>query len=165
MEAAAVIPGVAGPTGLNKKRIIAIGSVVLLIVLIAWWWTERQKKLKAMTDVEKAAAKATLQKTAIVVGSATIIGFLGDVVMYSVGASQGTGKFKIAVPKGMALVQVLIIGVITGFIIDAVMRYILESQKVDAEKNLDKLVENEVNKIKAGQIPDKAVAEKVEWKA
>lgn len=160
MEAVAAAPG--GLT--SKKNLTYAVAAVVVILLIVWYVTSRKKGDVPLTEDEKVARKNAWKKTAIVVGSATAIGFIGDVIMYSVGKSEG-GKFKVSFPQGKDLAQVLIIGIITGFVIDVAMKAILQSQKVDAEKNLDKLVEAEVNRIKAGKVPEKAAAEKVVWKA
>lgn len=168
--------GIAAPPTQAEKaatptlKIATIIAAAILLVLLFVWYTNRRKKAEALLTPEekeeqRLAKKQAFKRTMIVVGCSTAIGFLGDVVMFSIGtsASEG-GKFKVSVPKGMALVQVLVLGIVTGFIVDAAMQAIIESQKVFAEKNLDKLVEREVNRIKAGKIPDKAIAEKVEWK-
>ena len=80
---------------------------------------------------------AKLKKTIIIVGSSTAIGFLGDVIMYSVAISKGQ-KFKI--------------GFVTGLIVDAVVNAIVESQKKPQEKALDKLVKSDLEKIDKGEL-------------
>lgn len=94
---------------------------------------------------------AKLKKTIIIVGSSTAIGFLGDVIMYSVAISKGQ-KFKIHFPKGKDLVQVLVVGFVTGLIVDAVVNAIVESQKKPQEKALDKLVQADLEKIDKGEL-------------
>lgn len=90
---------------------------------------------------------AKTKKTIIIVGSSTAIGFLGDVIMYSLATSKG-GKFKIHFPTGKDLVQVLFVGFITGLVVNA----IVESQKSVQEKELDKIVKADLEKIEAGKL-------------
>jgi len=88
---------------------------------------------------------------AIIIGTSTIIGFLGDISMYSIAASKGK-KFKIHFPEGKALLQVIAIGVVTGVLIDVAMNKIVQSLALEEEKELDKLVKNEKSRIYAGEI-------------
>lgn len=97
---------------------------------------------------------AKLKKTIIIVGSSTVIGFLGDVIMYSVAVSKGQ-KFKVHFPKGKDLLQVVVVGFVTGLIDDAVVNSIVESQKKPQEKALDKLVKADIEKIEKGEIKAK----------
>lgn len=106
-----------------------------------------------MTDRQK--------RQIIVVASSTAIGFLGDVVMYSVAKSEGK-KFKFQVPKGKDLAQVLIVGFITGVIIDFVVEKIIESQKPQYEKDLDKIVQKDLNRIDKGELKVET-ARKIDW--
>lgn len=90
-------------------------------------------------------------KTLVIVGSSTVIGFLGDVLTYSVAASKGK-KFTVVVPKGKDLVSVLALGIVGGFIIDYAVKQIEESLKTKQEKALDRLVAAERDKILNGKI-------------
>ncbi len=101
------------------------------------------------------------QKTIIVVASSTLIGFLGDVVMYSIAASKG-GKFRIHMPTGMALLQVLGLGIGTGLIVDAAVNAIVETQKSQPEKALDKLVKADIDRIDKGQLKTRGPI-RIEW--
>jgi hypothetical protein len=73
---------------------------------------------------------------------------------YSVAASKG-GKFRIAIPKGKDLANVLILGIIGGFILDYALKGIENALKTNEEKLLDALVEKEKEKIEQGQIVNK----------
>jgi hypothetical protein len=95
--------------------------------------------------------KAT-KKTIIVVGSTMVISMLADVVMYSIGASKTAGKFSLHMPKGKELGQVIVIGVVMGFVIDAITNKLVESQKSEQEKALDKLVKADVAKLDKGEL-------------
>jgi hypothetical protein len=88
------------------------------------------------------------KRTIIVVGASTAIGFLGDVLTYSVAAKKE--KFKIVLPKGKDLVSVLALGIIGGFIIDYALKQIEESLKTPQERELDKLVQSEKQKLETG---------------
>jgi len=92
------------------------------------------------------------KRTIIVVGASTAIGFLGDVMTYSVAASKGGEKFRFVVPKGKDLASVLLLGIVGGFIIDWTLKQIEESLKTDEERKLDELVRIEKDKIEKGQI-------------
>lgn len=86
------------------------------------------------------------KRTVIVVGASTAIGFLGDVLTYSVAAKKD-GAFKVTIPKGKDLVSVLVLGIIGGFVIDYALKQIEESLKTPQEKALDNLVASEKQKI------------------
>jgi hypothetical protein len=86
------------------------------------------------------------KRTLIVVGSSTAIGFLGDVLTYSVAAKKD-GAFKVTIPKGKDLLSVLALGIIGGFVIDYALKQIEESLKSPQEKELDNLVASEKQKI------------------
>jgi hypothetical protein len=102
------------------------------------------------------------QKTVIIVASSTLIGFLGDVIMYSVAASKGS-KFKIHFPKGKDLAQVIIIGFVTGLVVDTVVNAIVDATKSKAQKELEVLAEKEIEKVEKGQIKTSG-PEKIVWK-
>jgi hypothetical protein len=102
-----------------------------------------------------------LEKTAIIIGASVVIGFLGDLVMYSLARSKGS-KFKFYVPRGMELAQVLALGFATGVVIDVAVNNLEESLKTDQEKALDKLVADNVKKIEAGQLSGRVPVD-IEW--
>lgn len=87
----------------------------------------------------------------IIIGASTAIGFVGDITMYSIAASQGQ-KFRIHMPKGKALLQVVVIGIITGVLIDVALNKIIQSIALEEEKELDRLVKEEKSRIYAGEI-------------
>ena len=89
------------------------------------------------------------KRTIIVVGASTAIGFLGDVLTYSVAAKK-EGSFKVVIPKGKDLVSVLALGILGGFIIDYALKQIEESLKTPQEKALDELVNVEKQKLETG---------------
>ena len=101
------------------------------------------------------------KRTLIVVGASTAIGFLGDVATYSVAASKG-GAFRIVFPKGKELVSVLLLGIVGGFILDYGVKLIEDSVKTQEERELDKLVSGEKEKIYSGIIRNLKPT-KVEW--
>jgi hypothetical protein len=101
------------------------------------------------------------QRTLVVVGASTAIGFLGDVATYSVAASKGT-NFHIVVPKGKELFQVILLGVIGGFLLDYAAKLVEDSLKTKEEKALDDLVAGEKEKIYSGVIVNQTPT-KVDW--
>ncbi len=99
----------------------------------------------------------TLDKqTVIVVGASTVLGFIGDTLTYSIGASEGKA-FHLVMPKGKALVNIIIAGIIGGFIIDYAIKKIERGTMTDEEKKLVDLADAERGKIRkgerAGQVP------------
>lgn len=94
------------------------------------------------------------KKTAIIVGASTAIGFIGDVLTYSVAESQGK-SFALHFPKGKALVQVLLLGIIGGFVLDLALQKIENSLKSKGELELENLVEQEKKKLAQGAVVGK----------
>jgi hypothetical protein len=101
-----------------------------------------------------------LKRTLIVVGASTAIGFIGDVLTYSVAASKG-GKFRIVSPRGKELVAVILLGIVGGFLIDSALKGIETSLKSKEEKALDKLVDGEKEKIFSGVFKDRTPSQVV----
>ncbi len=95
------------------------------------------------------------KKTLTVVGVSVAVGFLGDVIMYSYAKSGSIKNFRVHMPTGVNLVTVLALGIVTGFAVDALMNPILNALKDDEEKKLDKLVAQELAKVRAGQYAGK----------
>jgi hypothetical protein len=97
----------------------------------------------------------------IVIGTATAIGFVQDSMMYSIAMSQGE-KFKFQIPKGKELAKVLVIGALTGLLIDFVVNQISDTLKAKEEKELDLLVKEEKRKIYKGDVKGQT-PEQVVW--
>jgi hypothetical protein len=95
---------------------------------------------------------ARTKRTLVIVGSSTIIGFLGDVITYSIAMSKDDGKFKIHFPKGKDLAQVIAFGIVTGFIADYITNKIIESQKLPQEKQAEKLLQKDITAIYEGKL-------------
>ena len=104
---------------------------------------------------------AKTKKTIIIVGASTLIGFLGDIIMYSLATSKGQ-KFKVTIPKGRALAQVIVVGFVTGVIVDYAVNIIIESQKSNAEKSLDKLAKEDLKRIESGDLKE-TIANEIIW--
>ena len=104
---------------------------------------------------------AKTKKTIIIVGASTLIGFLGDIIMYSLATSKGQ-KFKVNIPKGRALAQVIVVGFVTGVIVDYAVNIIIESQKSNAEKSLDKLAKEDLKRIESGDLKE-TIANEIIW--
>ena len=98
------------------------------------------------------------QKTAVILGSSVVVGFLGDVMIYSLSESKGK-KFAVHMPKGWALVNLLALGIATGLVVDFSIRKIQEIVSSKEEKELDKLVEKEKAKIDSGAVIGKEPVE------
>lgn len=100
-------------------------------------------------------------RTLIIVGTSTAVGFLGDIATYSVAASKG-GALKIVVPRGKELFQVLLLGVVGGFLLDYAAKLVEDSLKTPEEKALDELVGQEKEKIYAGTIKNEKPTQ-IQW--
>ncbi len=94
------------------------------------------------------------KKTAIVLGASVVAGFLGDVIIYSLAASKGK-RFGLHMPKGMQLVNLIAVGVLTGFAIDFSLRYVQSALETPQEKELASLLDTEEQKIQAGAVAGK----------
>lgn len=101
------------------------------------------------------------KQTGIVIAVSAGVGFLFDVITYSIGESKGK-SFKIHMPKGKALIQILALGILGGAIVDTAIKGISDSMKAAEELKLDKLVAEEVERIRSGQIKGQT-PEKIVW--
>lgn len=90
------------------------------------------------------------KKTLTIVTASTAIGFIGDVIIYSLGESKG-GKFKIAFPKGMEAVKLLGLGIITGLVVDFAVKQVEKATQTAQEKMLADLVQAELERIQQGE--------------
>lgn len=91
------------------------------------------------------------QRSLIIISSSTVLGFLADTTIYSLAESKG-GPFRIHVPKGWELFKLIAIGAITGLVVDQITNFIIESQKTEQEKELDKLADRDINAILEGKL-------------
>ena len=103
------------------------------------------------------------KRTVVTVVASTAIGFLGDLMVYSLAESKGK-PFRIHMPKGKQLVTLIALGIIVGVGIDWAVKAVDEAQKTAEEKALDKLLENERVKIMAGEIKGK-IPTSIVWQA
>lgn len=90
------------------------------------------------------------KKTATIVLVSTAIGFVGDVLTYSLGESKGK-KFKIAIPRGAELYKLLALGVVSGFAIDYAVKTIESSLQNVQEKKLAEIYNTEKQLISEGK--------------
>lgn len=102
------------------------------------------------------------KQTAIIIGSSTAIGFIGDMMIYSLAESKGK-KFKLTVPKGMEAVKLLLLGIATGFVIDFAVKKITWSAMSSEEKELTKLADAEKKKIMTGKYKG-YIPEAITWR-
>lgn len=96
------------------------------------------------------------KRTLTVVGVSTALGFIGDVATFSIGAK------KLMFPKGKELVLLIVLGIVSGFIIDAAIKAVDDAQKLPEEKKLEGLVDKEKKKILSGEVVGKTPV-KVDW--
>lgn len=90
------------------------------------------------------------KKTASIVLVSTAIGFVGDVLTYSLGESKGK-KFRIAIPRGPELYKLLGLGIVGGFAIDYTVKTIEKSLQNAQEKKLTELYTYERQLINEGK--------------
>lgn len=101
------------------------------------------------------------KRTLITVGVSTAIGFVGDLLVYSLAESKGK-PFRVHMPKGKQLVTLIAMGIIVGAGIDFVVKYVENSQKTKAELELENLIEKEKQRILAGELEGK-VPQQIIW--
>jgi hypothetical protein len=88
------------------------------------------------------------KKTVTVIVASTAIGYLGDVLTYSLGQP---GKFKLTFPKGKEALQLLGLGLVSGLVIDYTVKKIEQSLQTEGEKKLQALLEIEKKRLAAGE--------------
>lgn len=89
------------------------------------------------------------KRTLITVGASTAIGFVGDLLVYSLAESKGK-PFRIHMPRGKQLATLIVMGIVVGVGIDLIVKFIENSQKTQEELLLDDLIEKERQRILAG---------------
>ncbi len=89
------------------------------------------------------------KRTALVVGSSVAIGFVGDLVIYSLAESKGQ-KFRLHMPKGKELAKLLALGFITGLVLDFAVKKLEYATLSKEAKKLEDLVQEERKRIAAG---------------
>lgn len=94
----------------------------------------------------------TLDKqTAVVVLASTGIGFLFDVLLYSMAQSEAQGGgFALSMPRGKDLLQLLAVEVVAGLLIDFSIKQLEYAMMSDQERAMTKLVDTEVYNIRTG---------------
>lgn len=90
------------------------------------------------------------RNTVILVAVTMGVEFIFDTAIHSLAASKG-GKFKLQLPKGKHLRNLVVVGVVSGLVLDYVLKQVHESQKTTLEKRLDKIVQDEKERIARGE--------------
>jgi hypothetical protein len=93
-------------------------------------------------------------KKVSMVGVVLAVGFVGDVLTYSLAESKGK-PFGIHIPRGWALFNLVALGVATGLLLDPAVELIQQMIRSKEEKELVKLVEKEQQKIDKGLVKNK----------
>jgi len=96
------------------------------------------------------------KQTVIIITASTALGFIGDVLTYSIAASKQDG-FKLHVPKGKDLALVLISGIVGGYLIDLAVKKISRAASTEAENSLDDAVDSAKAKIAKGELASNMV--------
>ena len=86
------------------------------------------------------------KKSLMVISASVAVGFLGDVIIYSLAESKGK-KFGIHFPKGVELVKLLALGIVTGIIIDFAVNKLAYAVMSKEERELLALIDKEKDKI------------------
>lgn len=102
-------------------------------------------------------------RTLVTVGASTVVGLLGDIIIYSLAESKGQ-SFRLHIPKGKDLINLVVLGIVVGLVIDLSVKKIEDLQKLPAEKKLDELVEEESKKVQKGIIAENQNPVEVVWK-
>ena len=90
------------------------------------------------------------RQTAITIGATTAISLLADIVIFSIGASEG-GKFKLVIPSGKDAVKLVAAGVVMGVAIDWSAKKVEHFFMSEAERELETITQTEKNKIRSGE--------------
>lgn len=101
------------------------------------------------------------KRTLIVVGGSVAIGFVGDLIIYSLAESKGQ-KFKIHMPKGKQLFSLIALGIVTGLVLDFAVKKIEYAALSPEGKKLVDLVKKEEAKIASGELSGKT-PRAVDW--
>ncbi len=89
-------------------------------------------------------------RTAITITASLVIGFVGDVIIYSLSQSKGK-KFSIHIPRGGDLAKLLVLGFATGLVLDIAVKQVQVAVMTEEEKKLQKLVAQENELILKGE--------------
>jgi len=96
------------------------------------------------------------QRQIFVVATTTGVGFLGNVLSYSLKLPTNTKHsakdFKFVFPKGVELFYVLSIGFVAGLVINKGLEFIENRFKTNEEKLLEEALAQEEEKVIAGQV-------------
>jgi hypothetical protein len=101
------------------------------------------------------------RETLIVVGVSTLIGFAGEVLLFSMEESKGK-KFRLRLPPVNQSLKLLGFVLVTGVVADMAVKFADKKTMSDAERSLSELYEAEKARIKAGLIKSKE-AKQILW--
>ncbi len=91
------------------------------------------------------------RRTVLIVGTSTVLGFIGDVITYSMAESDSKGEsFSLHMPTGLPLFNLVWTGIAYGFIFDFALRLVERADMSTEEKKLADLAEVEMEKIRNG---------------
>jgi hypothetical protein len=106
--------------------------------------------------------KIEIKKTITTVAITTVVVFFADIIEDGVVDSPGT-HYQFKVPKGKRLLEALVIGFGTALVIDVVVELIKNAFKTENEKQLEELVNHDLEKIDKGLLKTGGPA-KIVWK-
>jgi len=99
-----------------------------------------------------------------VVGTTTAIGFVGNVVSYSVKLPKSKGeRFGFSFPRGLELTYVLLTGFVAGIVINKVLGLIEDSLKTKEEILLDEAYAEAKRRAQKGDVSGRSPI--IDWKA
>jgi hypothetical protein len=106
--------------------------------------------------------KIEIKRTITTVAISTIVVFFADIIEDGVVDSPGT-HYQFKVPKGKKLFEALAIGFGTALVIDMVVEIIKNRFKTETEKQLEELVNRDLDAIDKGILKTGGPA-KIVWK-
>lgn len=106
--------------------------------------------------------KIEIKRTITTVLITTVVVFIADIIEDGVVDSAGS-HYQFKVPKGKKLAEAIVIGFGTALIIDVIVEKIKSRFKTETEKQLEELVNEDLDKIDKGILKTGGPA-KIVWK-
>lgn len=91
----------------------------------------------------------TTERSLVTITSITLVGLLGDIIVYSLGESKGK-PFRFHFPDRYEVIKLLAVGAVIGIVSDSATRFIESTTLSEQEKKLQALVDKEMSAIDKG---------------
>ena len=89
------------------------------------------------------------ERSLVTITSITLVGLIGDIIIYSLGESKG-GPFRLHMPEKFEIIKLLALGAVIGVVSDSATRLIESTTLSEQEKKLQSLVDKEMTAIDKG---------------